>query len=82
MTDERAAYQRLEAAILEVAQLEGAQGITTDWVVVAAVQRFEDDEQRTQILRLLPPNDTPYHRVMGLLDYAHTLYRHEITEDQ
>lgn len=81
MTDEQAAYQRLEYAIREVAALEGAEGIPTDWVIVAAFQRYEGDEHRTQILRLLPPNDIPYHRIMGLLDYAHTLYRHEITED-
>lgn len=79
--DERAAYQRLEQAIADVAAIEGAEGIVTEWVLVAAFQRYEGDEHRTQILRLLPPNDVPYHRVMGLLDYATTLYRHEITED-
>ena len=80
MTDERAAYQRLEDAIRDVAALEGAEGILTDWVIVGSFQRYEHDEHRTQVLRLIPPNDIPYHRVMGLLDYATTLYRHEITE--
>lgn len=73
------AYQRLEDAITEVAAFEGALGIATEWIVVAAFQRYEGDDHRTQILRLLPPSDVPYHRVMGLLDYATTLYRHEIT---
>jgi hypothetical protein len=82
VTGERATYQRLEEAIREVAALEGAEGIPTDWIVVAAFQRYEGAEHRTQILRLLPPNDPPYHRIMGLLDYAKALYRHEITEDQ
>ncbi len=82
MTDERAAYQRLEDAIRDVAALKHAEGILTDWVVVGAFQRYEDDTHLTQILRLTPPSAVPYHRVMGLLDYATTLYRHEISEDQ
>jgi hypothetical protein len=81
VTDERAAYQRLEAAILEVAQLEGAEGVLTEWIVVSAHQRFDGDDHATQVMRLLPLDVMPYHRAMGLLDYAHTLYRHEITED-
>jgi len=77
----KAAYQRLADAIDDVARLEEAQGVLTEWVIVASFQRFEDDEQRDQILRLLPSDQVPYHRVMGLLDYATALYRHEITHD-
>jgi hypothetical protein len=76
----KAAYERLQAAIVECSRLNDAEGILTDWVVVAAFQRFDGDDHRTAIMRLLPLDDTPYHRVMGLLDYAATLYRHELTE--
>jgi hypothetical protein len=77
----KAAYERLAQAITDVARLEDAEGILTEWVIVASFQRFEDNEQRDQILRLLPASQVPYHRVMGLLDYATALYRHEITHD-
>lgn len=77
----KAAYERLAQAITDVARIEEAEGILTEWVIVASFQRFEDDEQRDQILRLLPSGQVPYHRVMGLLDYATALYRHEITHD-
>lgn len=81
MTDElKAAYQQLEKSIGEVARLEGAQGVLLEWVVVTAHQRYDDDgDPQVQIGQWMPDGmDVPYHRVMGLLDYALTLRRHEI----
>lgn len=76
------AYRQLAAAIREVSMLEGAKGILTDWIVVSAHQYYSDEgKARTQIGQWLPDGEElPYHRVMGLLDYAITLRRHEITE--
>jgi len=79
----KAAYARLAEAITEVASLEGAEGVLTEWVVVTSHQRYADDgEQLVQIGQWLPGGGdaVPYHRVMGLLDYALTLRRHDITE--
>jgi hypothetical protein len=81
--DERkAAYARLADAIQDVSRIEGAHGVITEWVVVTAHQRYDDEgDARTQISQLMPDgDDVPYHRVMGLLDYALTLRRAEITE--
>ena len=84
MTDElKAAYKRLEAVIEEVARAEGAEGVLTEWVVVYASQRYDESgDGLSQIGQLLPGGGShvPYHRLMGLLDYALTLRRAEITE--
>jgi hypothetical protein len=81
--EQRAAYERLAQAIEEVARNEGTQGVLTEWVVVFAAQRFDDDgDGLTQVGITLPDGggQVPYHRVMGLLDYALTRYRAEVAE--
>jgi hypothetical protein len=83
MTDDlKSAYRRLEEAVRDVARLEGAQGVLLEWVVVTAHQRYDDDGDPQVLIGQLMPNggEVPYHRVMGLLDYALTMRRHEITE--
>lgn len=78
----KAAYQRLANAIEEVARLEEAEGVITEWTVVYATQRYDEDgDGLTQIGTLVPGDgNLPYHRLMGLLDYALTRCRAEITE--
>jgi hypothetical protein len=81
--EQRAAYERLAQAIEEVARNEGTQGVLTEWVVVFAAQRFDDvGDGLTQVGITLPDGggQVPYHRVMGLLDYALTRYRAEVAE--
>ena len=80
----KAAYQRLEAAIDEVTRLEGFEGVLVEWVMVAASQRYDGDgDGITQVGVLLPDGggQVPYHRIMGLLDYALTRQRAEIAND-
>lgn len=75
---EKAAYQRLEAAVEEVCRLEGYQGVLTEWMVIAASQRFgEDGDGITQVGTLLPGGGgaVPHHRVMGLLDFVQARMR-------
>ena len=83
MDDElKAAYERLEAAIEDVARTEGAEGVLTEWVVVYASHRYDESgDGLTQVGQLMPGGGdrVPYHRLMGLLDYALTLRRAEIT---
>lgn len=78
--DERkAVYEQLEDAIREVAEFEGAQGVMTEWIVVTAHQHFDEDgDGQVQIGQWVPVNQVPYHRLMGLLDYALTMRRSEI----
>lgn len=84
MSDEKKdAYQRLAEAVDEVVRLEGAEGVLTEWVLVTATQCFDEDgDGLTQIAITLPDGggQVPYHRVMGLLDYALTRYRAEVAE--
>jgi hypothetical protein len=82
--DLKAAYARLEEAIDDVTRLEGFEGIRAEWVVVCASQRFDDDgDGITQVGTLQPDGGghVPYHRSMGLLDYALTRMRAEIARD-
>lgn len=78
----KAAYQRLADAVEEVARLEEAEGVITEWAVVYATQRYaEDGDGLTQVGTLVPEGggNLPYHRLIGLLDYALTLCRAEIS---
>ncbi|MER6844797.1 DUF7213 family protein [Streptomyces platensis] len=80
----KAAYQRLEEAIDEVTRLEGFEGVLVEWVIVAAAQRYDDDgDGITQVGVLVPDGGghVPYHRTMGLLDYALTRQRAEVARD-
>ncbi|HMG62448.1 MAG TPA: hypothetical protein VK599_05825 [Streptosporangiaceae bacterium] len=85
-TDERTAvYQRLQDAIEACARIEGAEGVLTDWTAVYATQRYDDDgDALTQIGRLTPivGGGVPYHRVVGLLDYALTRCRAEVARER
>ncbi|MFJ3278486.1 hypothetical protein [Streptomyces halstedii] len=81
---EKAAYQRLEAAVEEVCRLEGYEGVLTEWVVIAASQRFDEDgDGITQVGTLLPGGGgaIPHHRVMGLLDFIQARMRAEAACD-
>lgn len=79
----KAAYQRLEAAIDVVTRLEGFEGVLVEWVIVAASQRYDDDgDGITQVGIVVPDSGhVPYHRTMGLLDYALTRQRAEVARD-
>lgn len=81
--ERRAVYQRLEEAVNACARFEGAEGVLTDWTSVYATQRYGDDgDLLVQIGRLTPEGTgIPYHRIMGLLDYALTRCRAEVAND-
>jgi hypothetical protein len=85
MSDEKkAAYRKLEEAIHEVARVEGFEGVLVEWVVVAASQRYDEDGGGiTQVGTMLPDGGgaVPYHRLMGLLDYALTRCRKVVSDD-
>lgn len=73
------AHQAVEKALENLARLLGAEGIMTEWTSVVSFQSFgeKQGDSSTQIVRLYP-DDVPYHRSMGLLDYALTRMRANI----
>lgn len=80
--EEKVAYRRLEEAIEEVGRLEGAEGVITEWVIAYATQRYDEDGDAVNQVGTMVPHGgghLPYHRMMGLLDYALTMCRAEIT---
>lgn len=83
-SEEAEAYERLARAVDDVNRLAGGKGVLTEWVVVTSTQRFEADGAAVvQVGTLMPDggNSVPYHRLMGLLDYALTRARAEVARD-
>jgi len=77
----KAAYEQLEQSIQDVARLEQAEGVLTDWVVVGAWQRFDEaGDGITNVEALLPAGRIPHYRLIGLLDFALTMYRAQVTD--
>lgn len=76
----KAAYADLVSQIEKIAYLEGQKGIIVDWTVLVATQDFDEEGVGvTAVGYLLPPDRSmPWHRVLGLIDFAKTMIRKEI----
>lgn len=73
-----AAHEEVGRAIEKLGRLLGAEGIVAEWTTVVAFQSYDEaGEGTTQIVRMFPDN-VPYHRSLGLLDYALTRMRMNI----
>lgn len=79
--EQKAADDALDAAIESaLAAHDLKTGVTSDYIVIVAQQHFDDDgNQRTNVARLVPGDGVPHYRLLGLLDYAATCYRVDIT---
>lgn len=54
------------------------QGIITEYVVVAAIQRWDTTGRcLTTIVNLQKDGDQPYHRILGLLEQSRQIMRDE-----
>lgn len=85
LTDEqKKAYADLERAIEAVLRIRGAQGVLTEYVTLAGVQSIDDEGDTTgSVMMVLPMGGgLPYHRVMGLIDYTHTVLRAEVARNE
>ena len=81
--DQVAADDALTAAIERVLQVydDGDAWVLTEYVVVTAQHRFDDDgEGLTAVGALFRDSDVPIHRALGLLEYASTRMRHRIAQ--
>jgi len=78
------AYADLEHAIERVLRLRGAEGILTEYVTLCGVQTIDDEgDTAGSVMMILPMGGgLPYHRVMGLLDYSHTVLRAEVARNE
>ncbi|AYF29302.1 hypothetical protein CSH63_17890 [Micromonospora tulbaghiae] len=79
-----AADDALTAAIEQVLQAYGDDQayILTEYVVVTSQQRFDEDgDGITAIGCINRDSDVPYHRVLGLLEFAATRTRKDIATD-
>jgi hypothetical protein len=56
-------------------------GVASEYIVLVAQHRFSDNgNQYTSIARLTSDDGVPHYRLLGLLDYAATCYRADLTE--
>lgn len=79
-SEQKAAAERLEAAVREALEAQGlGVGVLTEFVVVAAQARFEDDGcGSTGVYYLTSGDGVPYYRLLGLLDFARVALRGEV----
>lgn len=82
--EQKQAYRELEAAIERVLRLRGATGVLTEYVTLCGVQTIDDEgDTAGSVMMILPMGGgLPYHRVMGLLDYTHTVLRAEVARNE
>lgn len=82
--EQKEAYAELERAIERVLRLRGAEGILTEYVTLAGVQTIDDEgDTAGSVMMILPMGGgLPYHRVMGLVDYTHTVLRAEVARNE
>lgn len=82
--EQKEAYAELERAIERVLRLRGARGMLTEYVTLCGVQDIDDEGDTTgSVMMILPMGGgLPYHRVMGLLDYTHTVLRAEVARNE
>jgi hypothetical protein len=73
--------QQLEDAIrARLAALGADDGTLTDWIVIAAVQKFDEDgDLATQVATVFPDGTMPYHRIIGLIEHARIRYHAKIS---
>ena len=83
--EQREADAALTAAIEQTLTAyadDGQAWILTEYVVLTAQTRYDDEgDPTTAVGTLFRDGDVPYHRALGLLDYAATRMRAAITED-
>jgi hypothetical protein len=80
--EQTAATERLDEAIKSSLEALGlGVGVLTDYVVICAQQRFEDDgTASTGIYHVTSGDGVPYYRLLGLLDYTRIALRGEIVD--
>lgn len=82
--EQKQAYRELEVAIERVLRLRGAKGILTEYITLCGVQTIDDEgDTAGSVMMILPMGGgLPYHRVLGLLDYTHTVLRAEVARNE
>lgn len=80
-SEQRAADCVLENAIKDALRAHGLKRGTLGDYIVLTVETLFDGEgaQSTSIARLTSDDGVPHYRLLGLLDYAATMYRADIT---
>jgi hypothetical protein len=77
--DPQEAAERLRRAVRDALDARGlAGGVITEFVVVAAQSRIEDDGGTSTGVYHFTSGGVPYHRVLGLLDFTRVALRGEV----
>jgi len=72
-------YEQIERCIAEIVTRQGREGVLTDWLILSAVQSFDDDgiPITNTGWHTNPENGIPFHRLLGLLKYNEVLLERE-----
>lgn len=73
------AYRQIEKSLREIVVIQGREGLLTDWVILSAVQSFDPDGVPVTNTgwHTNPESSMPYHRLLGLVEYAGVIVRTE-----
>jgi hypothetical protein len=82
--EQKEAYANLERAIQDVLRVREVEGLLVEYVTVCSVQRFDEDGDPLSSVMMLLPNGSgaPYHRIMGLVEYAQIVMRAEVARNE
>lgn len=78
------AYAELEASVEKLLRLRGAEGILTEYVMLASLQSFDEEGDAVASVMMILPHGggIPYHRALGLVDYTQTVLRAEVARNE
>lgn len=75
-------YNKIEESLRKIIELQGREGILTDYVILSAVQAIDNDGIfiTNTGWHTNPVNGVPYHRMIGLIEYNRALMLKEAVE--
>jgi len=78
------AYTELEASLEKLLRLRGAEGVLTEYVMLASLQSFDEEGDAVASVMMVLPHEggIPYHRALGLVDYTQTVLRAEVARNE
>lgn len=77
-------YEKIEESLRAISKVQGREGLLTDYIILTAVQSIDDDGivLTNTGWHTNPKNGVPYHRMIGLVEYARAMLIKEATEEE
>lgn len=77
-------HRNIEESLRKITALQRREGLLTDWIILSSVQSFDREGNATTNVGWCtnPEGGIPYHRMLGLIEYAKTMLQQEVLEDE